>query len=208
MDGLREIYGLLCSFLSEGLFKEFFLFALVDRFTLKGLILGWELWTSPRSHSRLRRHWIRFQGFIEEMGVTWPGTGGQALTWEQRRGAGEPEIWSSHECVLNRFSCVWLFAILWTIACQAPLSMGFSRPEYWSGLPYPPPGDLPNPGIEPVSLMSPTIIESPWHSLDARWPPRTGTDPASSAGCRAPGSLGGLCSDWVTQGGRTHPGLI
>ena len=39
-----------------------------------------------------------------------------------------------------------------TVACQAPLSMGFSRQEYWSGLPCPPPGDLPNPGIEPGSL--------------------------------------------------------
>ena len=42
----------------------------------------------------------------------------------------------------------------WTIALQAPLSMGFSRQEYWSGLPFSPPGDLPNPGIEPMSLMS------------------------------------------------------
>ena len=41
-----------------------------------------------------------------------------------------------------------------TIAHEAPVSMGFSRQEYWSGLPYPPPGDLPNPGIEPASLMS------------------------------------------------------
>ena len=40
----------------------------------------------------------------------------------------------------------------WTVACQAPLSMEFSRQEYWSGLPCPPPGDLPNPGIEPTSL--------------------------------------------------------
>ena len=39
----------------------------------------------------------------------------------------------------------------WTVACQAPLSMGFSRQEYWSGLPFPSPGDLPNPGIEPGS---------------------------------------------------------
>ena len=43
------------------------------------------------------------------------------------------------------------------IACQAPLSMGFSRQEYWSGLPCPPPGDFPNPGMEPASLMSPTL---------------------------------------------------
>ena len=39
----------------------------------------------------------------------------------------------------------------WTVAHQAPLSMGFPRQEYWSGLPFPPPGDLPNPGIEPIS---------------------------------------------------------
>ena len=39
----------------------------------------------------------------------------------------------------------------WTVACQAPLSMGFSRQEYWNGLPFPSPGDLPNPGIEPGS---------------------------------------------------------
>ena len=42
--------------------------------------------------------------------------------------------------------------IPWTVACQAPLSMGFSRYEYWSGLPFPSPGDLPDPGIEPGSL--------------------------------------------------------
>ena len=48
-------------------------------------------------------------------------------------------------------SRVWIFVTPWTVACQAPLSMGFSRQEYWSGLPFPPPGDLPDPGIEPVS---------------------------------------------------------
>ena len=48
-------------------------------------------------------------------------------------------------------SCVGLFATLWTVAYQAPPSMGFSRQEYWSGLPFPPPVDLPDPGIEPGS---------------------------------------------------------
>ena len=56
--------------------------------------------------------------------------------------------------VLSRFSHVQLFATLWTLACQAPLSMGFSRQEYRSGLPCPLPGDLPDPGIEPVSHTS------------------------------------------------------
>ena len=59
--------------------------------------------------------------------------------------------------VLNRFSCVQLFETLWTIACQALLSMGFSRQEYYSGLPFLPKGDLPNPAIEPKSLMSPVL---------------------------------------------------
>ena len=54
-------------------------------------------------------------------------------------------------------SPVRLFATLWTVACQAPLSMGFSRQEHWSGLPCPLPGDLPEPGIEPTSLMSPEL---------------------------------------------------
>ena len=43
------------------------------------------------------------------------------------------------------------FATPWTVSCQAPLSMGFFRQEYWNGLPFPSPGDLPNPGIEPRS---------------------------------------------------------
>ena len=45
----------------------------------------------------------------------------------------------------------------WTVDYQTPLSVGFSRQEYWSGLPCPSPGDLPNPGIEPTSLMSPAL---------------------------------------------------
>ena len=60
-------------------------------------------------------------------------------------------------CMLSLFSHVQLLATLWTVARQAPLSMGFSRQEYWSGLPCPPLGDLPDPGIEPVSLMSPAL---------------------------------------------------
>ena len=60
-----------------------------------------------------------------------------------------PILW-----VLNRFSCVWLSATLWIVSHQASLSMGFSRQEYWSGLPRPPPGDLPDSGIEPTSPAS------------------------------------------------------
>ena len=52
---------------------------------------------------------------------------------------------------VKSFSCVRLFATPWTVAHQASPSMGFSREEYWSGLPFPSPGDLPDPGIEPTS---------------------------------------------------------
>jgi len=62
-----------------------------------------------------------------------------------------------HACMLSRFSHVWLFATLRTVASQALLSLGFSRQEYRSGLPCPPPGDLPNPVTEPKSPMSPAL---------------------------------------------------
>jgi len=59
--------------------------------------------------------------------------------------------------MLSHFSHVQLFVTLWTVDCQAPLSMGFSRQEYWSGLPCPPSGNLPNPGIEPGSPAAPAL---------------------------------------------------
>ena len=54
-------------------------------------------------------------------------------------------------CMLSPFSRVRLFATPWTVACQALLSVRFPRQEYWSGLPFPSPGDLPDPGIKPTS---------------------------------------------------------
>ena len=56
--------------------------------------------------------------------------------------------------VLSHFRHVGLFVTPWTVACQTPLSMGFSRQEYWNGLSFPSPGDLPNPGIEPASPVA------------------------------------------------------
>ena len=60
-------------------------------------------------------------------------------------------------CVLSYFSCIQLFVTPWTVTRQAPLSMEFSGQEYWSGLPFPSPGDFPSPGIEPASLLSPEL---------------------------------------------------
>ena len=60
-------------------------------------------------------------------------------------------------CVLSCFSRVRLFVTPWTVAHEAPLSMGFPRQEYWSGLPFPSPGDLPDPGMEPTSPVAPAL---------------------------------------------------
>ena len=65
-------------------------------------------------------------------------------------------------CVQS-LSCVWLFVTLWTVACQAPLSMEFPRQGYWSGLSFPSPGYFSDPGIEPVSLASPALAGKLYH---------------------------------------------
>ena len=63
-----------------------------------------------------------------------------------------------HVFVLSHFNCIQIFVALWAVACQDPLSVGSSRQEYWSGLLCPPAGDLPNPGMEPMSVMSSALI--------------------------------------------------
>ena len=70
--------------------------------------------------------------------------------------------------MLSHFSCVLLFVFLGTTGFQAPLSMGFSSQEYWSELPLSPPGDLPDPGIKPESLMSPTLAGG-FFTTSATW---------------------------------------
>ena len=65
-------------------------------------------------------------------------------------------------------SHAWLFVTLWTVSHQAPLAMGFSRQEYWSWLPWPPTGDLPNPGIRPTSLMSSALADG-FFTTSATW---------------------------------------
>ena len=80
--------------------------------------------------------------------------GGQARR-EQGHGWLVNSGWGSRRvraCVLSNFGWVWISVPLWTMARQTPLSMGFSRQGYWSGLPCPSPGDLPDPGIEPVHV--------------------------------------------------------
>ena len=73
--------------------------------------------------------------------------------------------------MLSHFSCVWLFVTLWAVAVPLPLSMGFSKQGYWSGLPCPPPGDLPNSVMEPSSLMSPALA-CMFFITSATWKPQ------------------------------------
>ena len=75
-------------------------------------------------------------------------------------------------CTLSGASCVRLFVTPWTAAHQAPLSMGFSKQDYGSGLPCPPPGGLPDPGIEPASLTSPALAGG-FFTTSATWEPCT-----------------------------------
>ena len=75
-------------------------------------------------------------------------------------------------CVGNHRGHIRLFATPWTVARQAPLSMGFSRQEHWSRLSFPPLGDLPNPGIKPTSPAAPTLLARffyHWATWKAQW---------------------------------------
>ena len=78
--------------------------------------------------------------------------------------------WWKWKC--SSLSHVRLFSTLWTLACQAPLTMGFSRQEYWSGLPCPPPGGLPDSGIEPHLFC----ISRRFFTTSAPWEARKATD--------------------------------
>ena len=75
----------------------------------------------------------------------------------------DPEVVMIGLCCASSVRCVQLFATPWTEACQAYCPRGISRKEYWSGLPCPPPGDLPNPGIKPRSpeLKADSLLREP-----------------------------------------------
>ena len=114
---------------------------------------------------RVRHDWKTFTSYFHALEKEM-ATHSSVLAW-RIPGTGEPDglpsvgshrvrhDWSNLAAAAaycsQSLSCVRLFATLWTVAYQAPPSMGFSRQEYWSGLPFPPPGDLPNSGIKPTS---------------------------------------------------------
>ena len=117
-------------------------------------------WDSPAKNTGVGCHFL-FQGIFPTTGIEPESPAGRFFA-----PFGKPKYIRvcvcvcvcvcAHVChaVLNCFSCVQFFVTLWAVDCQSPLSMGFSRHKYQSGWPCPPPGDLPDPGIEPSSLMS------------------------------------------------------
>ena len=107
-------------------------------------------------------------------------------------------------CILGCFRHVRVSVTLSTVTRQAPLSVGFSRQEYWSGLPCPPPGNLPNPGIELASRISPALAER-FYTASATWEAQLG-------GCRPvfeallQSSSSGFFMSWaLTSSGESHP---
>ena len=87
---------------------------------------------------------------IPGTGAWWVGVYGVAQSWTRLKRL------SSSMCAKLLQFCL-LLVTPWTVALQAPLSLGFSRQEYWSGLPFPSPGYLPNPGIKPMSAVAPAL---------------------------------------------------
>ena len=93
---------------------------------------------------------VEVEGWARELGShRRHGQKFKKINWSQEARRG-----SKHTLCVCRVLSRFRLCNLWTVAHQAPLSMGFSRQEYWSGLPCPPPGDLPDPGIKPISLAS------------------------------------------------------
>ena len=116
------------------------------------------VWKRPKGRQRSEKSFVggKGQGTVQRCPIGW--------RWSGRRdkAEGEHSVWLVRGCTFGFLgvfvcTCVQLFATPWTVARQAPLSVGFSSQEYWSGLLFPPPGDLPDPGIEPVSLVSPAL---------------------------------------------------
>ena len=99
--------------------------------------------------------WTRYIYSILE--IFWLAHGCYFSDEKKKNSYCQQDIKHACVCMLNCFSRVWLFVTSWIVAHQAPLSMGILKARYWSGLPSPSPGDLPNPGVKPTSLKSPAL---------------------------------------------------
>ena len=107
-------------------------------------------------------------------------------------------IWGIYPRLVH-FSCVWRFVTHWIGVHQAPLSVGFSRQEYWSEVPFPPPGDLPTPGTEPKSLTFPmsSALASRFFTTSITWEARMEVSLCDPKDCTVHGILQAKILQWV-----------
>ena len=115
---------------------------------------------------KLCTHWTTHLPYLQALAITIVSP--PSMTWFSIKWNHVTFVLWLCRCVLSH---VCLFVTPWTVACQAPLPMEFSRQEYWSGLPFPCPGDLPNPGIEPMSLVPPALAVG-FFTTSATWEAR------------------------------------
>ena len=117
-------------------------------------------WWRHEGHTQLELLWTKEESFSPYPYPLVPlgGEGGkQKDIYNPGNNVNGCIVWHSFVCCAKSLQCVQLFATPWIVAHQAPLPMGFSRQEYLSGFPFPPPGDLPDPEIKPWSLLSPLL---------------------------------------------------
>ena len=145
---MRSVYSCsinICALgFNELLESIFSLLLLVEVFSLQKLVEMLKkmivTWQEVRWIWQMRQNIVAQLNIVENFKVT--------LNFSAGKGLSTSVLITFSVCVLTH---VWLFSTPWTVAHQAPLSLEFSGQEYWSGLPFPFPGDLPGPGIEPAS---------------------------------------------------------
>ena len=112
-------------------------------------------WTKWEDNTQNGRKYLQMKELTNNSSPKYTSTSCSSITKTNKQTNKQNPI-KKKKCVYvlcaKSLSCAWLFAAPWTVAHQAPLSMRFSRQEYWNGLPFPPLGNLLKPGIEPTSL--------------------------------------------------------
>ena len=132
---------------------------------------AWDDWKEGSSDNNVNFNQVKQVGkmFVGIIYIEIFSEFNRAFWWGLSDGNQNMHVYT-HACMLSHFSCVRLFVTLWTVAHQDPLSMGFSRQKYWSGLLCPPPENLPNPGSksESPALQVDFLLLSHWWSPETR----------------------------------------
>ena len=154
---MEQLRNMLCAEISHSFLQTHFLSTLLCRLICTDLHLAgsFALWHQLDLANPSQGNWAQ-QGLPKTTAPKLPPSSSLNVS---------PFVLWVHAQWLSR---VWLFATLWTVVCQTPLTMQFSRQEYWSGLPCPPPGDLPDQGIKPWSLTS-LALAGGFFTTSATW---------------------------------------